>query len=124
MVDFTSTLCGGRPTPITLFSRSWAVVFGVPEVCPVTMLFDGNVKVSGARGGDVEPMPRLGLVGLRGLSGLRPPVRPCGVDMLDRTGVTVGGDMDLRKESINYDKIMNALAYIPRIPNNFILLIL
>ena len=77
---------------MTLFKRSCAVVFEMLEVCPVV---GGCVNTSELRGGDVEPMPMFGLVGLRGLRGLMPPVRPCGVDLFDRTGVTVGGDTGL-----------------------------
>ena len=96
-----SALFAGRPTPITLFNRSWAVVFGVLEVCPAILLlggWDDDADASGTRGGDVVTMPMFGLVGLRGLKGLKPRARPCGVDLLDRTGETVGRDIDLHKE--------------------------
>ena len=58
---------------------------------------DDDADTLGARGGDVVAMPMLGLVGLRGLRELKPPAQPCGVDLLDKTGETVGGD-DLHKE--------------------------
>ena len=121
-------MCAGRPTPITLFNKSWAVVFGVLEICPATLLLDGcddDADTSGGRGGDVVAMLMLSLVGLRGLRGLKPPVRPCGVDLLDRIGETVGGD-DLHREGrcrVNHDKDVS-LGYIPGIPNDFVLLIL
>jgi hypothetical protein len=39
----------------------------------------------------------LDLIGLRGLRGLSLPARRCGVDLFDRTGVDVGGDVDLHE---------------------------
>ena len=75
---------------MTLFKRSCAVIF---EACPVVL--SGCVNTSEPCRSDVEPMPMLGLIGLRGLRGLMPPARPCGVDLFDTTGVTVGGDTGL-----------------------------
>ena len=92
---------------MTLFNRSWAVVFGVLEICPETVPVGGcddEANTSGMCGGDVEPIPMLGLVGLRGLRGLKPPPQRCGVDLLDRTGEIIGGDVDLHNEEISCQK--------------------
>ncbi len=65
-----------------------------------------------ARRGDVVTMPIWSPDHvLRGLNGLKPRVQPCGVDLLDRTGETVGRDIDLHKEGEVLKEVLVALYH-------------